>query len=127
MGFNCTRTLTHSLTTKHRLLFPPSSTIAPFDAEVFEKKIQDYVRSGSTKSPVWVFFLKLGANRCQCQLCGRILFCKLGSTTAMKNHVLGLHNFKTKYDAAKRMKDLQELKDERQRNLRKTDYRDYLA
>ena len=45
----------------------------------------------------------------------------------MKNHVLGLHNFKTKYDAAKRMKDLQELKDERQRNLRKTDYRDYLA
>ena len=59
--------------------------------DIFEEKIQNYIESGLTKikSPIWVFFEKneTAKDEAKCQLCNKIIFCKLGSTTGMSNHI----------------------------------------
>ena len=69
--------------------------------DVFEDKIQDYISSGSTKSPIWVFFEKDLSRKdgAICQLCKKTINCKLGSTTAMTNHINHCHGSLTKYEA----------------------------
>ena len=82
--------------------------------DIFEEKIQNYIKSGSSKSPIWVFFEKneTAKDEAKCQLCNCIIFCKLGSTTGMSNHIHNCHGSLTKYDAAKHLKKLLKLKGE---------------
>ena len=90
--------------------------------DVFDKRINAFIESGSKKSPIWIFFSKKGSQGqgyAKCQLCGKQLSCKSGSTSAMSNHIHHSHNVFTKYDASKRLKELRDLKEQRRKTLEK--------
>jgi hypothetical protein len=80
--------------------------------EAFQDKVTNFQESGSTSSPIWIWFEKTESSNLEsiCLICKKTMSRKDYSTTCMSNHLKKVHGYISRYNAWKIFEELSCLK-----------------
>ena len=89
--------------------------------EIFTERVIEYTESESVNSPIWIWYEKSKEKKdeAKCLICKKTILCKFASTSGLITHLKNCHGSLSKYNAAKTLKEMTELKEKRQSSKRK--------